>query len=191
MTKRDPMFSNIASKFKRADFNEAFHEMEITLARYPSLNKTRELGTQNSILHVMALDKDIEPEVFTRLAKTFEYDFVVQDTNSGGHTPVDILIREQKVAHLISLTKEGMLNLKDYASHGYNALHLAAGRDNPRFIQFLVKQGVNPEATNNQNLKPIDIARRFAAFSNVDALESLDPNADKNNPNEFYDLGLK
>lgn len=190
MSKRDPIFSTLVSKFKRLDFNEAFHEMEAALKRHSSANITRELGSQNSILHALAYDGDIEPEVFTRLAKTFDTVMLIEDRNKRQYTPIDILIREQKFAHLMSLSKHELINLATYTSQGDNALHLAASRDNPRFINFLIKQGADPLAANAHGLTPIDIARRFAAFSNVDALESFDCNK-KSTSDEFYDLGLK
>jgi len=188
MPTKDSLFSSIISDFKRLDFNDAYKHMTTSFERYSPRIDTRELGTENSILHAMAVDKDIEAEVLIRLSKEFPKDFLINEVNAHGNTVVDLLIKEQKSVHLILLEKEGPLNLASYKSNGNNALHLAAVRDNPVFINFLLNKGVTSEQKNKKNLTPIDIARRYGTYGNVEILESYHHTKNIHDDN-FLDLG--
>lgn len=189
MQRSDALFSSVISGFKRLDFNDAYQHMMDSFESYSPKINTRELGSQNSVLHAMAEDKDIEAGTFARLAKKFPDNFISTEANSSDNTVVDLLIKKQKAAHLLLLEKEGMLTLSSYESNGQNALHLTASTDNPKFTNFLLNKGVDSERKNKQNLTPIDLARRYGAYANVEIFESHQVRTQKMPDDDFLDLG--
>lgn len=177
MKSRDYQYNSLLVDAQRLSVPEFLDK----LIEYSSEGKgLTEIGTGNNLLHGLA-DGKCEPEVFAEIMASGLGGDAINHFNANNMSAVDILIKNQKVAHLILLQKRYLIDLSGYSSKGQNALHIAARRDNPKFIRFLINEGVSPVEKDNNDRTPLDVSRRYACFLNADVMEhAIHNKIDKN-----------
>ena len=109
----------------------------------------------------------------------FDSENMLHSENKAGISPIDFLFTTGNVHLLQHLEDFTEFDIKSHSSKFGNGLHLASRKDNPRFISFLLKKGVDANENNASGHKPIDVARRYANFQNIDVFEFAHENPDR------------
>ncbi|MCF2900949.1 ankyrin repeat domain-containing protein [Pseudoalteromonas sp. OFAV1] len=186
----DSKFNLVANAAHRLAVDDVYLNLKES---YPDDLIPTDIGTGDSVLHRLAKD-DVDPDIFLRLLEYSEMGNLETHTNTKGETVLDILIKKHMQNHLTLLSKENIISLAEYKSKSYNALHIAAKKDNPKFMKFLLFQGVNANEKDIRGNTPLHVARRYACHLNADIIEQYSLDKDvlkpKKKDNENQTEGL-
>ena len=185
----DNQFNLIANSARRIPLSDLVNDLRNA---YPAGEVARDITTQDTILHRLA-NNNIDPDIFVCLLEYPECGDLDKSKNNRNKTVLDVLFEKHMLNHLIALSVNDLVDISDYKSGEYNALHIAARRDNAKMISFLLKQGVDPNKKDKNGYTPLHVARRYACTDNSALLErvSIEPEILKKPVNNNNNYGMK
>lgn len=171
--------TRVLGRIENQNYENALRSIENTISdESVSINDIVDIKTGDNTLHRLFQGGISSHELKDFMSK-FDSETILNRENKSGITPIDYLFTTGNVSLLQHLEDFTDFDIKSHSSKFGNGLHLAARKDNPRFISFLLSRGVDSNDINASGKKPIDVARRYANFQNIDVFEFAHENPDR------------